>query len=207
LIPFPGNSLANPAFFGGSKHSVSLALHPSKQFISLQTDTALARVLLLPFLSSERKRTLFTSSEQSPYSCPRHAWLDDGSAVVLTSDDGFVRIIDLRGKVRCLLFYYHAPSVPFHFHCMLLTILLQIRSRWGAHGVAAPDDDGDDDDEGGNRFLRVRARLQSDRGSSVVRDVTVLPGTRTVVSVGYDRTIRFATPAEESYSIQNIRSH
>ena len=106
-----------------------------------------------------------------------HAWLPDGSAVAVSSDDGVVRVVDLDGKVRA--------SIP-------------------AHGAAAPVDS-----ETAARELRemaaaadgalrpgsvqlLKARREAMVGSSVVRDVCVLKDA-TIVSVGFDRTIRIAS--------------
>lgn len=53
-----------------------------------------------------RRETLYTSAEQSEFSNPRHAWLPDGTAAIVSSDDGIVRLVDLNGKVR--------TSIPAH---------------------------------------------------------------------------------------------
>ena len=119
--------------------SLSLAIHPWKQAISLQTDTAISRIIILPFHSSTRLReTLYTNAEQSAFSNPRHSWLSDGTGVVVSSDDGIVRIVDLNGKVR---------------------------ASYGAHGVAAANEDA----EISISSETLRARFQADKGSSVVR--------------------------------------
>lgn len=160
--------------------SLSIAVHPSKQALSLQTDTDISRIILVPFHSNERLRyPLYTSAEQSSYSNPRHAWLEDGSGVALSSDDGIVRIVDLNGKVK---------------------------SSFGAHGLAAPPEQEPVPLVG----EVLRARYQADRGSSVIRwvvvlvagcmklislrclrDLCVIPGNR-IVSVGLDKTVRIA---------------
>lgn len=68
----------------------------------------------MPLHSNQRLRhPLYTGAEQSAYSNPRHAWLDDGSGVVVSSEDGIIRIVDLNGKVKVSM---------------------------GAHGIAAPQD-------------------------------------------------------------------
>ncbi|KAL7010068.1 hypothetical protein EMMF5_000087 [Cystobasidiomycetes sp. EMM_F5] len=140
---------------------LNLAIHPSKKAISLQTDTATSRIIVLPFHSNERLReTLYTSSEQSDFSNPRHSWLPDGTGVAVSSDDGIVRIVDLNGKVK---------------------------ASYGAHGVAVP---------AGNENISsdvLRSRYQSERGSSVIRDLCVLPD-NTIVSVGLDKIVRIARP-------------
>lgn len=119
--------------------SLSIAIHPSKQALSLQTDTDISRIILLPFHSNERLRhPIYTSAEQSAFSNPRHAWLDDGSGVAVSSDDGIVRIVDLNGKVK---------------------------SSYGAHGLAGPSED----EAVQVSSEALRARYQADRGSSVVR--------------------------------------
>lgn len=135
-----------------------IGIHPSLRHLSLQSDTPIARILVVPFHSSERLLTLFTSSEQSIYSNPRHSWLSSGAAVAVSSDDGIVRIVDLRGKVRAAI------------HC---------------HGAAAPGEAGE-----GGEAVEVRRTL--DKGASVVRDVCVVPGSNTVISVGLDRTVRLS---------------
>lgn len=114
-------------------------MHPSKQALSLQTDTETSRIILLPFHSNERLRLpLYTGAEQSAFSNPRHAWLEDGSGVVVSSDDGIVRIVDLNGKVK---------------------------SSYGAHGLAGPAEE----EVTPIVSEVLRARYQADRGSSVVR--------------------------------------
>ena len=119
--------------------SLSLAIHPSGQAITAQTDTAISRIIVLPFHSSKRLReTLYTNAEQSVYSNPRHAWLQDGSGVAVSSDDGIVRLVDLNGKVKA--------SLP-------------------AHGVAAPPEHEDIPITG----ELLRARYEADKGSSIIR--------------------------------------
>ncbi|CAD6568239.1 MAG: hypothetical protein CYPHOPRED_002442 [Cyphobasidiales sp. Tagirdzhanova-0007] len=119
--------------------SLSLAIHPSGQAITAQTDTPISRILILPFHSTKRIReTLYTSAEQSAYSNPRHAWLDDGSGVAVSSDDGIIRIVDLNGKVKASI---------------------------SAHGVAAPPEHESIPITG----ELLRARYEADRGSSVIR--------------------------------------
>lgn len=119
--------------------SLSLAVHPSKQALTLQTDTDISRIIIVPFHSNSRIRhPLYTGAEQSAYSNPRHAWLQDGSGVVVNSDDGVVRIVDFNGKVKASI---------------------------GAHGLAAPQEQEAVPIVG----ELLRARYQADRGSSVVR--------------------------------------
>ncbi|GAA6047451.1 hypothetical protein JCM3770_001311 [Rhodotorula araucariae] len=151
---------------------LSIGLHPSLPLLSLQTSTASARILLYPFHSPTRLLTLHTTASQSDYFNPRHAWLPDGSAAVVNSEDGIVRIVDLRGRV-CL--------------------------AAGAHGSAAPPDEGDDADAApALRSERARLRREADKGSSVVRDVEVLvdedpaavPRRWRIVSCGFDKTVK-----------------
>lgn len=165
--------------------SLSLALHPSLPILSLQTSTASARILLYPFHSATRLLTLHTSASQSDYFNPRHAWLPSGAGVVVNSEDGIVRLVDLQGRVRLAR---------------------------GAHGIAAPDEElehllaeeGQDLSAEKRRELkseRARLRREADKGSSVVRDVEVLlppeddkgfvgsTGWR-IVSCGFDKTVK-----------------
>ena len=97
--------------------------------------------------------------------------------MVVSSDDGIVRVVDLDGKVRA--------AIP-------------------AHGAAAPVDPETaarelrELAEAANGALRpgsvqlLKSRREAMVGSSVVRDVCVLPDA-TIVSVGFDRTIRIAS--------------
>ncbi|GAA5983325.1 hypothetical protein JCM10908_000242 [Rhodotorula pacifica] len=169
---------------------LSISLHPTLPLLSLQTSTASARLLLYPFHSSTRLLTLHTSASQSDYFNPRHAWLPSGAGVFVNSEDGVVRLVDLQGRVRL--------------------------SR-GAHGIAAPDEELQhllaEDAEGGTltaekklelKSERARLRREADRGSSVVRDVEVLPPSSsrgddkgmvgvkgwTMVSCGFDKTVK-----------------
>lgn len=145
---------------------MSISIHPSKLFLSCQTDTQIARIILLPFFSSNRLRTLYTSADQSLFSTPRHAWLSS-SGIVLTSDDGIVRIIDVKGLAQVAI---------------------------GAHGPAASLDEDVPEGETAAMARARRALREADRGSSMIKDVCVIPGTRTVVSVGFDKTIRISQP-------------
>lgn len=160
---------------------LSITLHPTLPLLSLQTSTASARILLYPFHSATRLLTLHTSASQSDYFNPRHAWLPSGAAVVVNSEDGVVRLVDLRGNVR----------------------LFQ-----GAHGIAAPDEELDQVAlaAGGAaaqelKSERARLRREADKGSSVVRDVEVLPALEDdkgqtsaagwrIVSCGFDKTVK-----------------
>ncbi|KAL8280816.1 hypothetical protein RQP46_006820 [Phenoliferia psychrophenolica] len=143
-----------------------ITLHPKLPLLSLQTSTENSRILLYPFHSSQRLLTLFTTAEQGEYSTPRHAWLPDGSAALVNSEDGILRVVDLQGKVR---------------------------QRIPAHGVAGPVEEGEDDAAEG-RLERARLRREADRGSSVVKDVAVIErdGHLVFVSCGFDKTLRWA---------------
>ncbi|KAM0748285.1 WD40 repeat-like protein [Meredithblackwellia eburnea MCA 4105] len=146
---------------------LSMSIHPSLPILCLQTSTENARILLYPFHTDRRITTLFTTAEQSEFFTPRHAWTPDGTAVLVNSEDGVVRVVDLQGKVR---------------------------ARIGAHGAAGPLEE--DEDEIAGRLERVRIRREGDRGSSVVKDVAVLErtsGVLTFVSCGFDKTIRVVT--------------
>jgi WD40 repeat protein len=146
-------------------YSLSISIHPTLPILCLQTSTTSSRILLYPFRSAQRLSTLFTTAEQSDFGTPRHSWLPDGTAVVVTSEDGVLRIIDLQGKVRM---------------------------RIGAHGAASPI--GDDEGSVEGRSERVRARREMERGSSVVKDVACIEdpvtGELSFVSGGFDKTIR-----------------
>ncbi|GJN90773.1 hypothetical protein Rhopal_003787-T1 [Rhodotorula paludigena] len=149
-----------------------ITLHPTLPLLSLQTNTPSARILLYPFHSSTRLLTLHTTASQSDYFAPRHAWLPSGSAVAVNSEDGALRLVDLRGRVRLLA---------------------------GAHGAAAPPDEDEVALDAQLRSERARLRREKDKGSSVIRDVEVLggdedaQGRRTpwrIVSCGFDKTVK-----------------
>jgi WD40 repeat protein len=148
--------------------SLSITLHPILPLLSLQTSTTNARILLYPFHSNTRLLTLHTSASQSDYFNPRHAWLPSGAACVVNSEDGIVRVVDLNGKV--------------------------VVSK-GAHGPAAPLEDVEGMSEE-LRSERARARREADKGSSVIRDVEVLPleGAAAdevrLLSCGFDKTVK-----------------
>ncbi|BGP24940.1 WD40 repeat containing protein [Rhodotorula toruloides] len=150
---------------------LSIGLHPTLPLLSLQTSTLSARILLYPFHTATRLLTLHTTASQSDYFNPRHAWLPSGAGVVVNSEDGLLRIIDLRGRVRV---------------------------SQGAHGAAAPADDGEEGLTEEVRSERARLRREADKGSSVIRDVEVLvnkddKGSVTgwkVVSCGFDKTVK-----------------
>ncbi|GAA5886717.1 hypothetical protein JCM5296_006380 [Sporobolomyces johnsonii] len=146
---------------------LSLSVHPRLPLLSLQTSTTAARILLYPFHSSARLLTLHTTAQQSDYFNPRHAWLPSGAAVCVNSEDGIVRIVDLKGKVRCAK---------------------------GAHGVAAPVEEVEEGVSEEVRSERARARREQDRGSSVVRDVEAFEGedggSVVVLSCGFDKTVK-----------------
>ncbi|BGP72559.1 hypothetical protein NBRC10513v2_005955 [Rhodotorula toruloides] len=150
---------------------LSIGLHPTLPLLSLQTSTLSARILLYPFHSATRLLTLHTTASQSDYFNPRHAWLPSGAGVVVNSEDGLLRIVDLRGRVRV---------------------------SQGAHGAAAPPEDGEEGLAEEVRSERARSRREADKGSSVIRDVEVLvdeddKGSVTgwkVVSCGFDKTVK-----------------
>ncbi|GAA5854313.1 hypothetical protein JCM8547_001778 [Rhodosporidiobolus lusitaniae] len=147
---------------------LTLTLHPCLPLLSLQTSTSTARLLLYPFHSSTRLLTLHTTASQSDYFAPRHTWLPDGSAAVVNSEDGIIRLIDLSGRVRLAK---------------------------GAHGPAAPLETAEGEVSEELRSERARARREADKGSSVVRDVEVLPhygdaGEVALLSCGFDKTVK-----------------
>ncbi|CED82079.1 G protein beta subunit-like protein [Phaffia rhodozyma] len=83
---------------------LSLALHPSNKFIAMttgdHTGPQSSRVFLYPFLSKERKATLWTGSECDQFTVTRMSWAPSGNFVAVTSTDGYVRLLDLQGRVR-----------------------------------------------------------------------------------------------------------
>ncbi|BGP16524.1 hypothetical protein JCM10213_001137 [Rhodosporidiobolus nylandii] len=141
---------------------LSIALHPTLPVLSLQTSTSNARLLLYPFHSAVRVLTLHTTASQSEYFAPRQSWLPSGAGVVVNSEDGLVRLVDLSGRVRVAK---------------------------GAHGPAAPDEDVHEGESEELKSERARARREKDRGSSVIRDVEVLVDGR-VLSCGFDKTVK-----------------
>ncbi|KAK4057295.1 hypothetical protein OIO90_001792 [Microbotryomycetes sp. JL221] len=163
-----------------------ITLHPHLPVLALQTSTDNARILLYPFHSSRRIATVYTTASQSEYTTTaRHVWLpcpkltdrsnvgDSGAALVVNSDDGIVRIVDLNSKVL---------------------------KRLGAHGQAFVGEDDDDDEEGQEslelRTERARLRRQRDKGSSVIKDVDCWitdRGQLVVVSCGFDKTVKVMT--------------
>lgn len=143
-----------------------ITLHPTLPILSLQTSTDNSRILLYPFHSPTRLATLFTTASQSEFTTPRHSWLPDGSAVVVNSEDGVLRVVDLKGRVL---------------------------KKIGVHGIAAPLER---DELGSSReeiSERLRLRRETERGSSVVKDVAVLRDENdklVFVSCGFDKTVK-----------------
>ncbi|GAA6028276.1 hypothetical protein JCM8097_006952 [Rhodosporidiobolus ruineniae] len=146
-----------------------ITLHPTLPLLSLQTNTTNARLLLYPFHSPTRLLTLHTTASYSDYANPRHAWLPSGAGAVVNSEDGILRVVDLRGKVR-LAKGAHGPAAPLEL---------------------APGEEADEE----LRSERARARREADKGSSVIRDVEVVatgPAQDGValLSCGFDKTIK-----------------
>ncbi|KAM0789352.1 hypothetical protein ACM66B_000183 [Microbotryomycetes sp. NB124-2] len=146
-----------------------MTLHPHLPVLALQTSTDNSRILLYPFHSSRRILTVYTTASQSDYTTTaRHCWAGD-AAVVVNSDDGVVRIVDLKSKVL---------------------------ARIGAHGQAAPIDEEEDLDESLElRTERARLRRERDKGSSVIKDVVCYEqdGQLVVASCGFDKTVKVIT--------------
>jgi len=94
------------------------------------------RILVVPLplrsASASRPRILYTQAEQGDYSTMRHAWLPDGSAVAVSSDDGIVRVIDLAGTI--------VAQVPAHGAAAPVDPVLAaaLSGRWLWFAVAPP---------------------------------------------------------------------
>ncbi|KDE06089.1 hypothetical protein MVLG_03508 [Microbotryum lychnidis-dioicae p1A1 Lamole] len=78
---------------------LEIALHPTLPILSLQTSTENARILLYAFHSPHRLATLHTQAIQTDYFQPKHVWLPSGNAVVVTSEDGILRIVGIGGRL------------------------------------------------------------------------------------------------------------
>ncbi|KAK4048217.1 hypothetical protein OIV83_004922 [Microbotryomycetes sp. JL201] len=144
-----------------------MTLHPHLPIVALQTSTDNSRILLYPFHSSRRILTIYTTASQSEYTTTaRHCWAGD-AAVVVNSDDGVIRIVDLKSKVL---------------------------ARIGAHGQAAPvdEEDGNDGLSLELRTERARQRRERDKGSSVIKEVVYYEqdGRRLIASCGFDKTVK-----------------
>ncbi|ORY87476.1 WD40-repeat-containing domain protein [Leucosporidium creatinivorum] len=142
-----------------------ITIHPHLPILALQTSTENSRILLYPFHSNLRLSTLHTSAAQSDFFTPRHSWLPDGTAILVNSEDGVLRLVDLRDSVR---------------------------ARIGAHGVAAPTEEEENGITAEVRTERARLRREQDRGSSVVKDVVAIErnGKVAFVSCGFDKTVK-----------------
>lgn len=162
---------------------LSISIHPSNKFISIQTgdhsttNTSslnstnsssnsiqnISKILIFPFLSGERVSTLYTSIETSNYLNPRHCWSGKGDSIWLNSQDGFLRCLDLDGKIRC---------------------------KVKAHGIMPKDVQG-----GFELSNSWRGGLG---GNTIMKDLVVWRdeddekggGEEKIVSVGFDRTVR-----------------
>lgn len=145
--------------------SLHITLHPHLPILALQTSTENSRILLYPFHSALRLSTLHTTAAQSDFSTPRHCWTPDGSAILVNSEDGILRLVDLRDSVR---------------------------ARIGAHGIAAPVEEEEEGVSAEVRSERARVRREQDRGSSVVKDVVCMEreGKLVFVSCGFDKTVK-----------------
>lgn len=100
-----------------------LTLHPSQEHVCIQTgdhsipssgyassSSSLSRILVLPLLSSLRSTTLWTGVESTGFATIRHDWLPDGSAAWVTSEEGCVRLIDTKGKIRAKVTAHGGPA-------------------------------------------------------------------------------------------------
>ncbi|KAK4696783.1 hypothetical protein P7C70_g8317, partial [Phenoliferia sp. Uapishka_3] len=170
-----------------------ITLHPTLPLLSLQTSTENSRILLYPFHSSQRLLTLFTTAgpslfssfflpsfskqrntsltepslyslaEQSEFTTPRHRWLPDGSSVLVNSEDGILRVVDLKGKVQ---------------------------ARIGAHGIAGQMEVGGEEGERA-RARREADRGSSVVKDVEVLEIGEGEEKRMVfVSCGFDKTVR-----------------
>lgn len=107
------NTNENRSDYHVSYSLMHLTLHPTGKHICIQTgdhsipstgyapsSSSLSRILIMPLLSSLRSTTLWTGVESSGFATIRHDWLPDGSAAWLTSEEGFARLVDTKGKIR-----------------------------------------------------------------------------------------------------------
>ncbi|SCV70046.1 BQ2448_1440 [Microbotryum intermedium] len=146
-----------------------MTVHPTLPLLSLQTSTENARILLYAFHSPYRSATLHTQAIQTHYFQPKHAWFPSGNAVVVTSEDGILRIVGIDGR-----------------------LIQQV----GAHGAAAPDDDdhGEEGRDGVKMKRSERAQIRRDKvkGSSVIKGVTCVKedGGLILWSCGFDKTVK-----------------
>ena len=143
--------------------------------LSLQTSTATARLLLYPFRSATRLATLFTGAEQGDFTTPRHAFLPSsssssggtgaGAAAIVSADDGLVRVVDVASG--------------------------RVLARIGAHGAASPREN---ENEAEARSDELRQRRETERASSVIKDVCAFAhpetGKMVIASCGFDKTVR-----------------
>lgn len=145
--------------------SLNISVHPFLPLLCLQTSTATARLLLYPFHSAQRLASLYTAAEQSEFCTPRHAWLPAGDGVVVTSEDGVLRTVDLQGKVR---------------------------SRVGVHGAASPAEEGEVDPVS-ERARQRREIVRGSSVVKDVAVLVDAQGELQYVSCGFDKTIRLVS--------------
>lgn len=153
--------------------SLHMTIHPVLPILSLQTSTENARVLLYPFHSAQRLATIHTTASQSEFTTARHCWTPDGGAVLVNSDDGVLRLVDVHENVL---------------------------ARVGAHGQAAPFDEDDGEQSRRQqeeesivvRTERARLRRERDKGSSVIKDVVCFEIHEKLAfsSCGFDKTVK-----------------
>ncbi|UZJ52553.1 hypothetical protein CBS101457_001873 [Exobasidium rhododendri] len=116
------NTNTNRLDYHVSYSLMHLTLHPTQNHICIQTgdhsipstgyaasSSALSRILIMPLLSSLRSTTLWTGVESSGFATIRHEWLPDGSAAWVTSEEGYARLIDTKGKIRAKVLAHGGP--------------------------------------------------------------------------------------------------
>ncbi|SCZ90303.1 BZ3501_MvSof-1269-A2-R1_Chr9g10532 [Microbotryum saponariae] len=141
---------------------LQITLHPTLPLLSLQTSTENARILLYPFHSPHRLATLHTQAIQTDYFQPKHAWLPSGNAVVVTSEDGILRIVGIGGRLI---------------------------KEVAAHGAAVLDEE---EEDGLELSEKAHVRRDKIKGSSVIKGVTCVEDGDglSIWSCGFDKTVK-----------------
>ncbi|EPQ28041.1 uncharacterized protein PFL1_04368 [Pseudozyma flocculosa PF-1] len=181
LVSF--NTNPNPEDLHVSYSLLSLSLDPSGLYICAQTGDhtptnlntssssaatgPLSRLLLLPLLSSRRAGTVWTGIATSSYATPRHSWLPSGRGIWLNSEDGVLRLVDLRGKVRAQVLCHG--------------LVESTDAEAGSSAAAAVATTTTDEAQ--------RVVSWSRGGNTIIKDVVALDE-RSVASCGFDRTVR-----------------
>ncbi|SGY99082.1 BQ5605_C034g11265 [Microbotryum silenes-dioicae] len=140
---------------------LQIALHPTLPILSLQTSTENARILLYAFHSPHRLATLHTQAIQTDYFQPKHVWLPSGNAVVVTSEDGILRIVGIGGRLI---------------------------KEVAAHGAAVPDEEEDGLELSERAHVR-RVKVKGSsviKGVTCVEDEDGL----SIWSCGFDKTVK-----------------